>query len=113
MNPTLNWQELEISVNCIRPHLEGKFLDRVFVPERNEFPNGYLKEEWAFRFMGQKQEGDLLVSVRPRHPYLAWGPKKALKAATLATRSPFDLFLSKNLCGSKLLKVETLSKERI
>lgn len=113
MNPTLNWRELEISIKQIRSLLEGQFLDRVFVPERSEFPAGYLKEEWIFRFTGQKQEDDLLISVRPKHPYIALSPKKKLKASTQATRSPFDLYLSKNLCGSKLLKLEALPQERI
>ena len=107
MNPTLNWKELEVSINQIRSKLEGKFLDRVFVPERKEFPKGYLKDEWALRFTGQKQEDDVLISVRSKLPYVAWSPKKGLKASVQATRSPFDLFLSKSLSGSKLIKLET------
>ena len=112
-SPTLNWKELELLVGVLRSNLEERFLDRIFIPERKAFPAGYLKEEWVFRFTSKKQEDDLLISVRPRHPYIAWASKQNLRSASQATRSPFDLYLSKNLCGSRLIKLEALHQERV
>jgi predicted ribosome quality control (RQC) complex YloA/Tae2 family protein len=113
MTAHLNWKELEILTKKVRPEVEGLFVDRVIVPERSQFPGGYIKGEWAIRLTGRRQEGVLLISIRPRHPYLAFCYGKGSKASSLATRSPFDLNLSKYLKGAKLLELKTLPQERI
>jgi predicted ribosome quality control (RQC) complex YloA/Tae2 family protein len=87
-------------------------VERVIVPERRHFPEGYLKGEWILRLTGRKNEGVLLMSIRTRKPYLTWSPGKGAKASQQATRSPFDLTLSKHLKGAKLLKIEALPRER-
>ncbi len=109
----LNWKELELLIQQIAPKIEGLFVERVTVPARERFPGGYLKGEWVFRLTGKKQDSFLLISIRPRYPYLAWAEGKGPKASTQATRSPFDLGLSKYLKGARLLKCETLPQERI
>lgn len=109
---TLNWKEIEALANHIRPEVEGLFLDRIIVPERPRFPGGYLKGEWAIRLTGRRSEGVFLFSVRTRHPYFSFIPGKGPKAATSATRSPFDLELSKHLKGQRLTRFETLHRER-
>ncbi len=112
MAPTLNWRELEYHINQLRPELEGLFVDRILVPERNTFPAGYLKGEWAFRLTGRKGACTLIISIRARHPYIYLLNGKGPKAAAQATRSPFDLHLSKHLDGAKLLKCQTLTRDR-
>ena len=109
----LNWKELAILVDQIGPKVEGLFVDRIVVPERARFPDGYLKGEWVIRLTGRKQECSLLMSLRARSPYLAWAEGKGFKASTKATRSPFDLNLNKNLKGTKLLKIQALHEERV
>jgi hypothetical protein len=113
MIPQLNWLEVSTLVDQIRPEIEGVFVDRVIVPERNAFSESYLKGEWLIRLTGRRQDSFLLISIFPRRSYLAWSPGKGPKASPAATRSPFDLNLSKNLKGSKLLKVEAIHKERV
>lgn len=111
--PNLNWKEIEVLAREIAPELEGLFVDRIIVPGRPRFPQGYLKGEWIIRFTGRKQERALLISTRPRHPYFALYPDKGPQTAQAATRSPFDLALSKYLKEVKLLKLWTLPKERV
>jgi predicted ribosome quality control (RQC) complex YloA/Tae2 family protein len=108
----LNWLELEKLSTVIGPEVEGLFIDRIVVPERDSFPDRYLKGEWVIRLTGKRQECYLLFSIRPRQPYLAWNRGKGPKASTLATRSPFDLSVSKYLKGAKLLQVQAIKRER-
>ncbi len=100
-------------IEPLRAELEGAFLDRIVVPERSEFPGGFLKGEWALRFASRRKDMTLLISVRPRHPYVAVAPGKGPKAAQGGTRSPFDLAAGKLLKGAKLDKIEALPRERI
>ncbi len=117
MNPSLNWRELAVLIDRLRPEIEGLFVDRIVVPERSSFPGGYLKGEWALRLTGRNRDGQnpggtLLFSIRPRHPYLIWHPSKGPRAAPTGTHSAFDLSLSKHLKGLKLIQIETLPHER-
>lgn len=109
----LNWKEIGILVQQIDPQTRGLFVDRIIVPEREHFPEGYLKGEWVIRLTGRKSECSLLFSLRPRQPYLAWCGQKGPKASTKATRSPFDLNLNKVLKGTKLLNIEAIPQERV
>ncbi|MEO7164080.1 MAG: NFACT family protein, partial [Bdellovibrionia bacterium] len=113
MTPTLNWREIGALIDKIRPDVKGLFVDRIIVPERAKFPDGYIKGEWSLRLTGRRQEGVLLFSIRPRHPYFAYLSGKGPKASAKATHSPFDLNLSKHLKGARLLDIEALHKERI
>jgi predicted ribosome quality control (RQC) complex YloA/Tae2 family protein len=111
-NLPLNWKEIEILSGLFRPEVEGLFVDRIIVPERERFPGGYLKGEWVIRLTGRHGDGSFLFSVRTRHPYFAFMPGKGSRAASTATRSAFDLELTKRLKGAKLKKFETLPRER-
>lgn len=110
--PVLNWREIAQLTEAYREKVEGLFLDRIIVPDRTHFPSGYLKGEWALRLTGRKRECCLLISVRTRHPYIALLEGKGPKAATQATHSAFDLTLSKQLKGAKLLQLQALPRER-
>jgi|GEM_PF-745843 len=110
--PVLNWREIAQLTETYREKVEGLFLDRIIVPERPRFPAGYLKGEWAIRLTGRKRECCLLISVRTRHSYIALLEGKGPRAATQATHSAFDLTLSKQLKGAKLLQVQALPRER-
>src|SRR4051812_22762887 len=101
----LNWRELESLVEKARPNLVGLFVDRLILPARDHFPEGYLKGEWCLRLSDRKKESCLLFSVRPQHPYIAWASGKGPKAAQSATHSSFDLILSKEIRGRKLTDI--------
>jgi len=110
--PNWNWKEVAALVEKIAPEIHDLFVDRIIVPARPEFPNGYLKGEWIIRFTGRKAERSLLVSTRARHPYIGLYAAKGPQAAAEATKSPFDQALSKHLKGLKLVACTTLPKER-
>lgn len=112
MLPTLNWRELSVWVDAIRPEVEEMFVDKVIIPERKSFPDGYLKGEWAIRLTARKNERVLIFSARPRRPYVVLCPDKGPKASALATHAAFDLALSKHLRGTKLKRIEALPRER-
>jgi predicted ribosome quality control (RQC) complex YloA/Tae2 family protein len=110
----MNWREIEVLVQRLRERLgESMYLERIIAPERPRFPAKYIKSEWALKLRGKRQEAWVVFSVRPRRPYLAFYPAKALRLAPEATRSPFDLEVSRHLKDSRLLSVETPPRERI
>lgn len=112
MHPPLNWREIEKIVGWIKPHIVGMFVDRVIVPSRPEFSDGYLKNEWCLRLTSRGREAAFLFSVRPRRPSMDRIDGKGPKASPHATRSGFDLSLHKILSGRKILDFEAVSRER-
>src|SRR6185295_7176376 len=114
----MNWREIEVLVRALRERLgvaptSSVFLERIIAPERPRFPTRYLKAEWALKFRGKREEAFVVFSVRPRRPYLAIYPAKAVRLAPEATRSPFDLEVARHLKDSRLLEIETPPRERI
>ncbi|MBS1961657.1 MAG: DUF814 domain-containing protein [Bdellovibrionales bacterium] len=112
MKPPLNWREIARIAEWIDPEIRGMFVDRVVVPERPEFPDGYLKHEWSIRLTARGKEANLLFSVRPNRPGIGWIAGKGPRAATGATRSGFDLTLNKLLSGRRIAGLEAVPKER-
>lgn len=112
MKPPLNWREIARLSEWIDPEIAGMFVDRIVVPERPEFPEGYLKHEWAIRLTARGREATLLFSVRPNKPGLNWIVGKGPRASTAGTRSGFDLSLNKLLSGRKVTGVEAVARER-
>lgn len=110
--PLLNWKEIALLTKKIRPEVKDLFVERIIIPERPLFPEGYLKGEWVLRLTGRRSELFLYMSIRPRHPAIACLSGRGPKASTSATRSPFDLSLSKSLKGARLLDLESIPKER-
>jgi hypothetical protein len=125
MCPLLNWREIAILAEAFHPELSGMFVEKLFIPERPLFPDGYIKGEWAIRFSCRHNELTLLFSVRARHPYFALhstqdqrsiggrGTKQTLKSSSTATRSPFDLALSKHIKGARFISLNALPRERV
>jgi len=111
--PFLNWKELERFCALVSPQITGAFIDRVIVPDRPKFPLGFLKGEWALRIDGKKGAHVLLCSVRAQKPSLTHLSGKGPQAAPEGTRSPFDLALSKQIRGARILGLESLPKERM
>jgi hypothetical protein len=111
--PNLNWKEIELLAIHLAPELEGLFLERIIVPERPRFPEGYLKGEWVIRFTGRRLSPAFLISIRPRHPYFTLLEGKGPQASPKATRSPFDLAISKQLKGLRLKRFHALPRERV
>ena len=109
MTPVLSWKEIETLIEVISSEIEGSFLERVIIPERKMFQEGFLKGEWGLRFSNSQT---LLLNIRNRAPYLTLLKDRKLKGSLKATRSPFFLEISKYLKGCRLVKVEAVPKER-
>ena len=112
MTPNLNWKEWKRVAEAITPQVVGLFVDRVVVPERHEFPEGYLKGEWTLRLTGRRTEAALTLCVQPKACFLFLEQDKGRKAAEHATHSAFDLSLNKHLKGAQFLEIETIENER-
>ena len=108
----LNWKELEILVSRLRPEVEGAFLDRIIIPQRPKFPQGYLKNEYILRLTSRERECALLLSFRNRLPYLGVYSGRGPKAAETATRAAFDLAATKVIRGARLERLEAYERER-
>ncbi|MGK5089740.1 NFACT RNA binding domain-containing protein [Bdellovibrionota bacterium FG-2] len=109
MQPSLNWKEIAHLALTTLPKVRGQFVDRVFVPARPRHPQGFIKSEWVLRL----SSCELFISVRPQTAFFALAPLKTFKPARDASRSAFDLALSKHLAGSKLLDLRALDQERM
>jgi predicted ribosome quality control (RQC) complex YloA/Tae2 family protein len=112
MVPSLNWRELARCAEWASKELIGTHLDRIFIAERADFSQGYLKNEWFLRFGDRKREAALALSVRPRACYFTVQKGKGPQPSSVATRSPFDQALSKYLKGRRLTHLRTLERER-
>src|SRR5438046_335366 len=109
----LNWKELELLTASLNQALAGHFVDRVVVPARARFPEGFVRGEWAIRLTSRDGERSLIFSIRARNPYLFVTDDKGPRAAENATHSPFSLGLSRQLRGAKCVGIEALPRERI
>ncbi len=113
MHRPLNWREIKLLCEWIDPLIRGRFVDRVVVPERPEFPDGFLKGEWSLRLTSRAGgEAALLFSVRAKRPHIQWILGKGPKASPHATRSGFDLSLTKSFSGRKVLGLQAIERER-
>ena len=100
LTPTLNWKEIFILGKQIEEPIRGLYLERIFIPARTRFSNGFLLGEMALGFSGKK-DLSVVFSLRPSHPYIYLTQQK-LRVATQASRTGFDLALSKYLKGMKI-----------
>lgn len=107
--PKLNWKDIELIALDLRNQMVGSHVDKIFIPKRKLFKNQFIKGELAIR----TDDGSLVMHLRPQNPYLYYQEGKGFKSDDQATRSPFILALNKALKGKKILKVDTLDKERI
>lgn len=113
MNPALSFKELHRLIALLRPHLLGARCDRVFVPEAKGHPEGFLKKEWVISLYGNGKSQQLILSLRPQRCGMVWTDRELLAPAKRASRSGFDLSLSKSVVGAKLTKVETAINDRV
>ncbi len=110
--PVLTHKELTLLVENLNQNALGLSVDRVFIPARSEFIEGYLKSEWVLR-LGTKNKGiDLLLSLRNQSPYLAPYPFGTFKNYPAAAHMGFDLALIKYIVGRRLLKVFQVDSDR-
>ena len=107
-----SWRELEKLATWLRPEIEGAFVEKIFVPERTEHPDGYLRAEWALRLSHRDRGSVFVFGLRPQEVYLDLINDQKVRAAVGASRSGFDLVLQKTLEGGRLERLESLPGDR-
>ena len=110
--PALNWKEIAQLSKSLHSRLKGLHVRKVLVPARPEFPDGFLKSEWALQLGSRDTDFHWVFSVRPQRPYLLAIENRKIKSATQGTRSGFDLALDKHFYGVKIKAVEAFHQER-
>ncbi len=111
--PLLNHLEIARLAELLNAECAGAHLDRLIVPERADFPEGYLKSDWVFRLEQRRRELALFLSLRPRACSVSLLEGRGPRHSQQATRSPFDQALSKHLKGLRLQKVRSVERERM
>lgn len=107
--PLLSFLELQRLSKLLDPALTGAQIDRVFIPECPEHPQGFFKNELVFEF----RHSQLFLSLRAQACGVAFLAKKGLRPAKNATRSAFDLSLGKEVEGLRLTKVSEVPGDRM
>lgn len=110
--PALNWKEIALLVKNLNSEIKGLHVRKVSVPARAEFPNGFLKSEWAMQLGSRDADVYFFFSVRPQRPYFISCKNRRVKQAAQGTRSGFDLALDKYFYGTKIKSVEAFPQER-
>lgn len=108
----LNYVEINHLARPLGEILRHCFVRRVYVPKRQGFTNDHQRSEWAIDLYGERKHFTLVFCLRNHSPYFYLN-ERAFQAAEKASRSPFDLYLNKNLVGRKFLSVETFPNERV
>jgi predicted ribosome quality control (RQC) complex YloA/Tae2 family protein len=118
--PLLSYLELQHYVKeCEKfligsdPEDLGARVEKVFAPESASHPQGYFKNEWVLELNTRERSFQLYLSIRPQQCGLLLLQGKSLKPAKGATRSGFDLTLTKLLVGLRLKKMECVPGERV
>ena len=107
--PLLSFLELPYLSKLLASQLVGARVDRIFIPECLEHPSGFFKNEIVFEF----RNSQLLVSLRAQACGLAYLVKKGLRPAKNATRSAFDLSLSKTVEGIRIDSISEVPGDRM
>ena len=107
--PCLSFLELQRFHLLLAPQLLGARIDRVFVPECVEHPQGFFKNEIVL----ETRNGQFLMSLRSQACGVAYLPPKTLRPTRHGTRSGFDLSLAKTLVGTRIESASVIEGERV
>jgi predicted ribosome quality control (RQC) complex YloA/Tae2 family protein len=110
--PLLSFRELERYIASERG-LEGFRVERVFAPEAPSHPDRYFKKEWVLELNSPNAGAQIYFSVRSQQCGVVILPRKTLKPSKVATKSVFDLSLSKKVEGLRIDRLSTLPNERL
>ncbi len=110
MHPALNYAECAALANLIRPAVVGLPVEKVIVVQRNFAEGGFFKNEWAIRLGGARGRMHLIFSVRSQNPYLY--AVESVSVSPQATRSGFEMAMSKALTGAVLQDLRAIPSER-
>lgn len=110
--PVLSFLELEAWIRLISPKIVGCRVSRLFVPETNVHPESFFKKEWVLELNSQTSGLQLYFSLRSQASGMVPYPVKYFKPSQKASRSGFDLSISKALEGSRVTDIRVMPGER-
>jgi predicted ribosome quality control (RQC) complex YloA/Tae2 family protein len=112
--PVLSYRELAAFTALLSPRLLGSRIERVYVPNSPEHPEGFFKREWALDLYTATGESSVLeISLRPQAAGFLLHPTRTLRPGSESTRSGFDLSLHKYLTGGKISKLTSIEGDRV
>ena len=111
--PVLSSRDLEVLTPLLDQELREGRVERVFVPEMDLHPDGFLKRTFVIELHQKTKSCQLYVSLRSGECGILTLPPKSLRPAAAAPRSGFELSLSKHLPGTKLRKVRQITGDRV
>ena len=111
--PLLSFIELQRLSKLLSNAIAGARVDRVFIPECVEHPQGFFKNEIVLELYSGSSTFQLLLSLRPQACGIIFLTGKTLRPSKTATHSGFDLGLHKNVEGLRIDSVTSLPNERI
>jgi len=107
--PLLSFLELQRLSKLLRVSLDGARIDRIFIPECSEHPQGFFKNELVL----ETRNGQFFISLRAQACGVAFLPGKTLRPSKSATHSGFDLTLHKTIEGLRIQSVSEIPGDRM
>jgi predicted ribosome quality control (RQC) complex YloA/Tae2 family protein len=111
--PILSFKDLELWSTLLHSRLSGMRVDRIFVPENPEHPDGFAKRTVVIELHSRAESLQLLVSLRTQECGLLVFPAKTHRPRASATQSGFEIGLAKSLSGSLLTRISAVHQDRI
>jgi predicted ribosome quality control (RQC) complex YloA/Tae2 family protein len=111
--PNPNHKEWAALVNAIEPRLIQGRIDRIFIPQCDDHPHEFFKQEIVFEVSTDKNQFQLLISLRQAACALVLLNSKTLKPARHSTHSSLDLVWSKWIIGKRIQEIKTVTDDRI
>jgi predicted ribosome quality control (RQC) complex YloA/Tae2 family protein len=111
--PVLSYRDLELWAALLRKTLLGARVERIFIPESPLHPARFSKRTFVIDLSTRTGSHQLYISLRPQECGVVLCPPKTYRPKGDATRSAFDLALSKNLPGKSISEMVPIQGDRI
>jgi predicted ribosome quality control (RQC) complex YloA/Tae2 family protein len=111
--PVMSYRDLEQWNPLLHTFLSGSRVERVFIPEAPVHPARFSKRTFVFDLSTRTGSQQLYVSLRAQECGVILYPAKTYKPKPEATRSAFDLSLSKCLSGKTITSITAIKGDRI
>ncbi len=111
--PVLSFKDLEPWSALLDARLSGMRVDRIFVPENTEHPDGFAKRTLIIELHSRAESLQLLISLRAQECGILVFPAKTFRPRASATQSGFEIGLAKSLSGSLLTRISPVHQDRI
>ena len=111
--PILSYRDLELWSTTLHQAISGARVERIFVPEAPLHPSRFLKRTFVLDLSTSTETHQLYVSLRPQECGVVLCSPKTYKPKADATRSAFELALSKFLTGKVISSIKPTPGDRV